>query len=338
MSISCSQCGSSFPDEFNFCLTCGKRLKEVTSPLPPPSAADAARAGAGAQVWSGLYAPVQQRPPTALSMVEDDPKLVTRVIDPGEYSPLLERVQALRQEVAGLAQPADFDPRSFFAVFDRVKLLPWYVPDFVFFPSRPGGYFGEKMPGEMDGIFHLYTRLALLPRRYPRRLKPSSPFLSQTGMPQVWGYERPPGLPGLVMGWSVSSLLQFALLHLEVQVWREIAVPQWQHNPGWQWVCSRQRLEAIVAALDAPSSTVSTPQPMLESGLSEQQRLWLRRVDPRLRARRHSKQVWVGGLAYSRWHGFAWLECELTWPTRFEISRLDKLGIARSRWGVVGLE
>jgi predicted nucleic acid-binding Zn-ribbon protein len=115
MSISCSQCGSSFPDDFNFCLTCGKRLKEeeAAEKTPPPSAGDAARADAGAEAGSRRNPAVQERLP-ALSMEEDDPTLVMRVIDPGEYSALLERVQALRKAVEGLAQPGGLRPPELF--------------------------------------------------------------------------------------------------------------------------------------------------------------------------------------------------------------------------------
>jgi len=50
-------------------------------------------------------------------------------------------------------------------------------------------------------------------------------------------------------------------------------------------------------------------------------------VDPGLRVRMRGEKAEVGGLAYSRWDGFAWLDCELTWPNRCRISRLEELGI-----------
>jgi hypothetical protein len=63
------------------------------------------------------------------------------------------------------------------------------------------------------------------------------------------------------------------------------------------------------------------------SWLMEEQRHWLSTVDPGLRVRMRGEKAEVGGLAYSRWDGFAWLDCELTWPNRCRISRLKELGI-----------
>src|SRR5690242_12389291 len=219
MTISCSQCGSSFPDDFNFCLTCGKRLREATSPSP---AAITARPAASAE--DGSSAELLEALP-ALSLAEEDPTSITQVIDQGEYSILVERVQALRHHVKGLARPADFDPRRFFAVFDRVRLKRWYVPDFIFSPSPSIWRVAAQMSVGMGGTFSLSTRLAFLPRGFSG------------------GYGSEPRLWGLVMEPSASGYLQFAMLGLEVQQWRKEEVPHWAYASDWTWVCSSQRLE-----------------------------------------------------------------------------------------------
>jgi hypothetical protein len=316
MTISCSQCGSSFPDDFNFCLTCGKRLKEATS--PPPAPAVTARPGVGAGDGSGRSASPQEELP-ALSLEEKDPTAITLVIDQDEYSVLVERVQALRNQVKGLARPVDFDPRRFFAAFDRVRLKPWHVPDFIFIPSPSIWPVAAETPVGMDGTFSLYTRLAFLPRRHPRALKPNGYLLP-------WGYARRPRLSGLIMEPSASGFLQFAMLGLEVQQWRQESVPHWTYASDWRWVCSSQHLETLTAALDAPSPLLAP----FQARLTEQQRRWLRQVDPQLRVRMRGEQAQVGGLAYSCWDGFAWLDCELRRPHGFRISRLEKLGIGES--------
>ena len=300
MTISCSQCGSSFPDDFNFCLTCGKRLTEATS--PPPAAAVTARPDVGAEDGSGRSAELLEELPALSPSEEEDPTAITQVIDQGEYTVLVERVQALRNHVKGLARPAGFDPRRFFAVFDRVRLKPWHVPDFVFIPSPSIWRVAAGTPVGMDGTFSLSTRLAFLPRGYGRR----------------------PRLSGLVMEPSASGYLQFAMLGLEVQQWRQESVPHWTYASDWGWVCSPQHLETLTAALEAPSPLLAP----FQRGLTEQQRRWLRQVDPQLRVRMRGEQAQVGGLAYSCWDGFAWLDCELSRPHGFRISRLEKLGIA----------
>jgi len=309
MTISCSQCGSSFPDDFNFCLTCGKRLEEVTS---PPSAAVTARPAASAEDGSGSSAKLLEALP-ALSLEEEDPTSITQVIDQGEYSVLVERVQALRNHVQGLARPADFDPRHFFAVFDRVRLKPWHVPDFVFSPSPSIWRVAAQTPVGMNGTFSLSTRLAFLPR-------------GSSG-----GYGGEPRLRGLVMEPSASGYLQFAMLGLEVQQWRKEEVPHWAYASDWKWVCSSQRMKTLTAPLEAPPPHLAP----FQRGLTEQHRRWLRQVDPQLRVRMRGEQTRVGGLAHSRWDGFAWLDCELSRPDGFRISRLEELGIGTvSRTGM----
>ena len=78
------------------------------------------------------------------------------------------------------------------------------------------------------------------------------------------------------------------------------------------------------------TSPLPPPDPHDGTQLTEKQRRWLWQVDPRLRVRMRGKQAQVGGLAYSRWDGFAWLDCELVRPNSFRISRLEKLGIGGS--------
>jgi hypothetical protein len=121
------------------------------------------------------------------------------------------------------------------------------------------------------------------------------------------------------------------MLGLEVLLWRQEPVPRWPYASDWQWVCSSQHLERLTAALDSPSP-LRAP---FEAGLTEQQRRWLRQIDPQLRVRVQGKQARVGGLAYSRWDGLAWLDCELSRPHGFRLSRLKKLDIGGSSrtWG-----
>ena len=307
MTISCNQCGSSFPDDFNFCLTCGKRLQEEAE-SPAPATAEAARPDAGQD----------ERP--ALSLEEDDPTSIIHVIDQGEYRALVERIQALRTHVKGLARPTDFDPRRFFAAFDRVRLKPWHVPDFIFFPSPSIWPVPAETPVGMDGTFYFYMRLAFLPRRYPRILKPNWHILP---------LGNPPLLSGLIMEPSASGFLQFAMLGLEAHEWRKESVPRWPTASVWHWVCSPQHLETLVAALDAPSP-LPVPGLWSVSRLTEQQRRWVQQVDSRLCVRMRGNRARVGGLAHSHLDGFAWLDCELSPPGGFRISRLEKLGFGKS--------
>jgi hypothetical protein len=307
MTISCSRCGNSFPDDFNFCLTCGDRLSKAASPAQPAAAVQA-QPGTGAEDGRRSSAELLEALP-ALSLEEaDDPTSLTQVIDQGEYRVLVERVQALRDHVKGLARPADFDPRRFFAVFDRVRFKPWYVPDFVFIPTASMGAVGR-----MQGTFSLTTRLAFLPWTHP------------------WDYGNQQRLTGLVVEPSASGFLQFAMLGLEVQQWRKESVPYWTYASDWTWVCSSQHLETLTAALEAPHPLLAP----FQKGLTEPHRRWLQQVDPQLRVRIRGKQAQVGGLAYSRWDGFAWLDCELSRPDGFRINRLEKLGIGGAgRFGI----
>lgn len=321
MTISCSQCGSSFPDDFNFCLTCGKRLNGG-SVAPPPSEAGASRLRDDGDRRE-RSAPAQEEIP-APSRREDDPNEITQEISEGEYLALVEPLQALREQVRWLARPLDFDPRRFFAVFDRVKPRRGYVPDFIFTPSSLNQPGGGPMSWSMEGRFNLYTRLVLAPRLYRRVAKPA---------PTTHGQ---PELKHLAFERSASGFLQFAVLCQEAELWRKSTVSWWTYASDWRWVCSRQRLEALVPELRDASALTPTYR-MFGRSLTEEHRQWLSTVDAGLRVRMRGEKAEVGGLAYSHWDGFAWLDCELTWPNRFRISRLEELrihGVSRTGAGM----
>jgi len=275
------------------CQRCGSLLVALATPSPP-SSSDA-------------------------SLLEKE-----QVIDEREYVALLEHLQVLRQHVRALPRPTDVDPWRFFVPFDRLKLQSGYVPDFVFTPFG-GRFFGPGAHTELEqGPFTLITRRVplglqetegahvLVMPRVQLHLYPKEAFsltLSQQG------------LEGLVFERSVSGFLQFAVFCLEADRWHRNRVVDFYLDADWQWVCSSQHLEAILPA------ALPSPQWWILDGVSEEQSQWLRSLDHELRVRIHGETAEVGGLAYSKWDGFAWLDCELTWPNRFRVKRLEILRI-----------
>lgn len=324
MTNTCRHCGSSFPDGANFCLVCGNPRIE----LPPAVPAEPVTPETIAQRDEQRSASLLQE--LAVLAWQADPVWSTQIIDPDEYRALVQRVRDLRKQVVRLARPTDFAPRHFFALFDRVRCNPWYAPDFLFIPISHvspnmqlppvfGPGLGRKWPKandiaeEMDGFVYLYTRLAILPRWYPRVLKTTQ------SLGAYW-YAQQLGLRGLSMERSAQGFLQFAVLCQEASLWQS-ETSGWRYAADWEWVASPQHLEELIAELN-------TPMPVfLRSVLKEPERRALRQIDPRLRVRMQGEQAQVGGLAYSYWDGFAWLECELRAPNEFRISRLKELHI-----------
>jgi hypothetical protein len=102
---------------------------------------------------------------TALSSPDDRSVASQQIIDDHEYADILEQIQAVRQHVRGLSGPTELDPWCFFAPFDRVKLKPEYVPDFICIPFD-GVYFGPGgHTGFAQGPLTLTTRRVSLPRQ-----------------------------------------------------------------------------------------------------------------------------------------------------------------------------
>jgi len=311
MTNTCRHCGSSFPDGANFCLVCGNPRIE----LPPAVPAEPVTPETIAQRDEQRSASLLQE--LAVLAWQADSVWSIQIIDPDEYRALVQRVRDLRKQVLRLARPTDFAPRHFFALFDRVRCNPWYVPDFLFIPTsdstrqtRPW----STIAREMDGFVCLYTRPALLPRWYPRVLEKPRRFWAD------W-YAKRQGLRGLSMEQSAPGFLQFAILCQEASEWWKSETSWWTYAAYWEWVASPQHLEELIAVLN-------TPMPgFLRSVLSEPYRRVLRQIDPQLRVRMQGEQAQVGGLAYSYWDGFAWLECELRAPNEFRISRLKELHI-----------
>ena len=252
-----------------------------------------------------------------------------QVIDEGEYLTLLEQLLAVRQHVAGLSHPGEVDPWRFFAPYDRVKLRPGYVPDFVFTPYG-GMFFGPGASAEIEkGLFTLATRrVALQPQEGEGACVVVMPPVELSLYPKE-AFARmleQQGLEGLVCERSASGFLQLAVFCLEADRWHRNRLVDLPLDPDWSWVCSAQRREALVLTPAQP------PYWGVSRGVSQEQGTRLRSADPRLWVRIHGDTAEVGGLAFSPWNGFAWLDCELTWPNRFRIARLEVLYIAgRSR-------
>ena len=259
---------------------------------------------------------------TALPSPDDGSIASPQVIDEGEYVPLLKQIQAVRQHVRGLTRPTELDPWRFFAPYDRVKLKPGYVPDFVFTPIERIA-FGPGASSEIErGPFTLTTRRVALPPQesegahvivMPPKVLSGYPDESFSHMLEQRGME------GLVCERSVSGFLQLAVFCLEADRWHRNRLPTFPLDPDWRWVCSAQQREALILAPAVPPYWARSP------GVSQEQSTWLRNADPRLRVRIQGDTAEVGGLAYSPWDGFAWLDCELTWPNRFRITRLEIL-------------
>ncbi len=288
----CPECHHENPLSDSSCQRCGSLLVAPATPSPSPREA---------------------------SLVDNE-----QVIDEREYVSLLEHLQALRQHIRALPRPTDVDPWRFFAPFDRVKLQPGYVPDFVFTPFG-GRFFGPGAHTELEqGPFTLTTR------RVPLGLQETQGAHVMV-MPPIQLHLYPKevlslmlsqqGLEGLVFERSVSGFLQFAVFCLEADRWHRNRFAAFFLDADWQWVCSSHQLEAILPA------ALPFPQWRMLDGVSEEQIQWLRSLDPQLHVRIHGETAEVGGLAYSQWDGFAWLDCELTWPNRFRMKRLETLRI-----------
>jgi hypothetical protein len=330
----CTQCGTSSSDDAYFCLTCGKRLKGGSS-SPPPSEAGAS----SPNEVDGRSTSVQKKLPSP-SPREDNPTESDQIIDESEYRALMQQVQGLRTYLQSLSCPADVDPWRFFMVFDRVHLKPGYVPNFLFTPRHYT--FGPNGWSELSGgVFTLRTRRALwpplwwwpvnqvvahfLPHKAPKGRVISAPGWSgSSALPS----RLQQGLKGLVFERSVSGFLQFAVFCLEAERWARQRIADWPEDANWQWVCSREWLEACVPALGHSSPPAPSRAPF---ALTVEDWQWLRSVDPQLHVCMRGTQVEVGGLAHSPWDGYGWLECELSWPNRFRIKRREKLGIAGSQ-------
>ena len=293
MTISCSQCGTSFPDDFIFCLTCGKRLKEGVA-SPAPSEAGTATSRAGAEDRIGRSPSVQEELP-APAPRKHDPTASDQVIDEGEYAALMERVQTLRTEIWSLPRPTDVDPWRFVAVFDRVHLKPGFVPDFTF-EAVPDVAFGPRAWSELSqGSFTLTTRRAIWP---PFSWGPPGQFMARLLPRQAsrgcirrhthnpvfrpkrlqLGLRLQQGLRGLVFERSASGYLQFAVFCLEALRWSRYPVVHWREVADWQWVCSQEHLTARIHAF----AHSSPPPPLTRFGLSADDWQWVRSVDPRL--------------------------------------------------------
>ena len=158
-----------------------------------------------------------------------------------------------------------------------------------------------------------------------RVILPKKPGLDQPWNRPALRLLLPQGLKGLVFEQTASGCLQFAVFGLEALRWHRHRQTDWPYEPNWNWVCSREELEVLVPALR--DSTPPVPDPF---SLRPEQLQWLRSVDPQLRVRIREGLAQVGGLAYSIKAGFAWLDCELIWPNRFRISRLEELGFGRN--------
>ena len=259
---------------------------------------------------------------TALPSPDDGSATPHQVIDEGEYVTLLEQIQGVRQHVRGLTRPTELDPWRFFAPFDRVKLKPGYIPDFVFTPFERVA-FGPGVSTEMEnGPFTLTTR------RVPQSAQESEGAHVIVKPPVELSLYRKAafshllerqGVEGLVCERSASGFLQLAVFCLEADRWHRNRLTDFPLDPDWRWVCSAQQREALILAPPVPPYWARSP------GISQEQSTWLRNADAHLRVRIQEDTAEVGGLAYSPWDGFAWLDCELTWPNRFRITRLEVL-------------
>ena len=255
------------------------------------------------------------------SPIEDE-----RVIDEREYVPLLEEVLAVRKHVAGLTRPADVDPWQFFAPYDRVKLRPEYVPDFVFTPLERIA-FGPGTSTELEkGPFTFTTRRVLLPLQESEGARIIVMPPVELSLYRKEAFARmleQQGLEGLVCERSALGFLQLTVFCLEADRWHRNRFADFPLDPDWRWVCSASQREALLLAPAQPPYWAGSLQ------LSQKESTRLQSMDPRLRVRIHGDTAEVGGLAYSPWDGFGWLDCELTWPNRFRITRLEVLYIAR---------